>query len=422
MRSLALGSTGPAVSFLQLALRRYGSDISVDGIFGEETAGFVRAFQSRSGLYPDGIAGPATHNALYPYYTGFLRYTVRPGDSIYSVSRRYGVSEQSVLTANSFPGTVYPGQVIIVPLSFSVVPTDIPYFSSLVYYCVRGLRARYPFLRTGSVGASVMGRPLHSLVFGRGENRVIYNACHHANEWICTPLLLRFCEELCSAYVSGADINDISPAEIFDYAAVSIIPCVDPDGMDLVTGELQTGPFFDRAVSISSAYPQIPRFSGWKANINGVDLNLQYPADWEEARRIKFGLGFTSPAPSDYVGFSPLSQPESRAMYNYTRSVSPALTLSFHTQGNVIYWRYQDSAPIGSEQIAGLFSELSGYTLDDVPYASSFAGYRDWFIQDYIRPGFTVEAGLGTNPLPLSQFDSIYASCLPILVYGTLVT
>ena len=56
--------------------------------------------------------------------------------------------------------------------------------------------------------------------------------------------------------------------------------------------------------------------------------------------------------------------------------------------------------------------------MEDVPDASSFAGYKDWFIQTWRRPGFTIEAGIGKNPLPLFQFDEIYRNNLPILVQG----
>jgi hypothetical protein len=60
----------------------------------------------------------------------------------------------------------------------------------------------------------------------------------------------------------------------------------------------------------------------------------------------------------------------------------------------------------------------SGYGLEDVPYASSFAGYKDWFIQDFDRPGYTIEAGIGENPLPISQLDQMYRENLPIFLLG----
>ena len=64
------------------------------------------------------------------------------------------------------------------------------------------------------------------------------------------------------------------------------------------------------------------------------------------------------------------------------------------------------------------FAELSGYQLEDTPFISGFAGYKDWFIQEYNRPGYTIEVGLGTNPLPLNQFPEIYRKNIGILALG----
>ena len=84
----------------------------------------------------------------------------------------------------------------------------------------------------------------------------------------------------------------------------------------------------------------------------------------------------------------------------------------------MIYWQYGGIEVPGAWGLAERFAELSGYALEDTPYASSFAGYKDWFIQAYRRPGFTIEVGTGENPLPVSQFGDIYAASLPILLEG----
>jgi g-D-glutamyl-meso-diaminopimelate peptidase len=122
------------------------------------------------------------------------------------------------------------------------------------------------------------------------------------------------------------------------------------------------------------------------------------------------------------VGPAPLSAPESRALYDYTLALQPRLTLSYHTQGKEIYWRYGDQEPPRSREIGELFARLTGSTLADPAADASFAGYKDWFIDSLCRPGYTIEAGQGTNPLPPADFDAIYRDVLPILVYGALVT
>ena len=153
----------------------------------------------------------------------------------------------------------------------------------------------------------------------------------------------------------------------------------------------------------------------------GVDLNLQFPAGWENSRNIKYSQGYTSPAPRDFVGFSPLTEPESIAIYNFTLTHNFNLILAYHSQGEVIYWQFQDYNPPRSFEIGLRFSKVSGYSLENTPFNSSFAGYKDWFIQNYNKPGYTIEVGSGTNPLPISQFDTIYADNLGILTLGAIL-
>ena len=108
-------------------------------------------------------------------------------------------------------------------------------------------------------------------------------------------------------------------------------------------------------------------------------------------------------------------------MYNFTLQHDFSLVISFHTQGKVIFWQFQDFNPPRSLYIGTQFERVSGYSLEETPYNSSFAGYKDWFIQDYNRPGYTVEVGEGENPLPVSQFDEIYNDILGIFVLGAIL-
>ena len=299
----------------------------------------------------------------------------------------------------------------------AIVRTDIPMTSELYEQTIRKLAEAYPFLETDVLTTTAFGRPLYVVRIGSGDRQVIFSAAHHANEWITTPLLLKFLEELAEAFQKGGKVYGVPAATILKYSTIHLVPMVDPDGVDLVTGAIrpQTQEY-NIARQIAGDFPDIPFPDGWKANLLGVDLNLQYPAGWLMAREIKFSQGYTRPAPRDYVGRSPLSQRESRALARYTEQVDPELVLAYHTQGKAIYWQFRDYAVPGAKELAEEFARVSGYSLEDTPYESSFAGYKDWFIQNFRRPGFTIEAGSGTNPLPLSQFEEMYKDNLGILV------
>lgn len=148
---------------------------------------------------------------------------------------------------------------------------------------------------------------------------------------------------------------------------------------------------------------------------------MQFPAGWENAKEIKYAQGFNKPAPRDFVGYGSLTEPEALAIYNFTLSHDFKLTISYHTQGQEIYWNFQNINPPNGYEIGRKFANASGYSLTDVPYNSSFAGFKDWFIQTYNRPGYTIEAGIGENPLPISQFNEIYNDNLSILILGAIL-
>ena len=304
----------------------------------------------------------------------------------------------------------------------AIVQTNNNYTYEIMKSDIYELNITYPFLQVQNIGFSVLGKQLPIIRLGRGEKEVFYSASFHANEWITSVVLMKFIEDYCIAYTNNSNLFGYNVRNLFSTVSIYIMPMVNPDGVNLVTGAYNLNSSIYRSFqSIAKNYPSIPFPNGWKANFKGVDLNLQFPAGWEQARRIKYSQGFTSPAPRDFVGYGPLTEPESLAIYNFTLSHNFRLVISYHTQGQEIYWNFQNINPPRGFAIGTRFANASGYTLSNVPFNSSFAGYKDWFIQDYNRPGYTIEAGIGQNPLPISQFNEIYNDNIGILILGAVL-
>lgn len=416
MKILRLNSIGPEVELLQSTLK----NLKIDGIFGTNTQNAVINFQKNNNLTPDGIVGPNTWNALMPFINGYTNYIIKENDSLYTISKKYNSTLSSILTANPGinPNNLQIGTSLIIP-SKNIVQTNISYTSQILDFNINTFRKIFPFLEISSIGKSVLGKSVPLIRFGKGEKNVFYNAAIHANEWITAPLLMKFIEDLSFAYANNQNIYSYNSRFLFNNVSLYVAPMVNPDGVDLVTGFIsKDSDTYKKAKQISENYPSIPFPQGWKANISGIDTNLQFPAEWDMAKQIKFAQGFTSPAPRDYVGSAPLEAIESRNLYNFTLRNNFRLILTYHTQGEVIYWKFMNYLPPASEFIGKRFSDASGYTLESTPYNSSFAGYKDWFIQDFNRPGYTIEAGLGNNPLPISQFDDMYIKNIGILILG----
>ncbi len=341
-------------------------------------------------------------------------YKIKEGDTFWGISYRENMPLDRLLIVNQLanPTTLKIGETINIPrkITRKLINGQRTYSSQSLTNDVNALIQAYPFIERREIGRSVMGKPIIELRVGNGPKRVHYNGSIHANEWITTPVLMEFLNDYVLALATGTQIHGLAMLPYYQGVSLSVVPMVNPDGVDLVIkGAPTEEPYRSEVLDINEGNTD---FSGWKANIRGVDLNDQFPAEWEKeaARRPRI------PSPRDFPGYQPLSEPEAIALADLTRERDFARVLAFHTQGQVIYWGFEGLEPPESEVIVEEFARVSGY--EPIRYVDSYAGYKDWFIQDWRRPGFTIELGSGTNPLPISQFPEIYQRAFGIMLAG----
>lgn len=267
-----------------------------------------------------------------------------------------------------------------------------------------------PFLKSEILGWTAGGREIETFKLGVGERKVLLTAAHHANESITALLLWRFLEDYCRGLMADGRVYGLRCTELYEKSTLYAVPLINPDGADLVAGEAAPDEW-ERAWKLTQSQPEVPFPSGWKGNGQGVDLNLNYPARWETAAEQKM----QRPGPRDYPGAEPLNQAETEALADYTRRICPDVMAAWHTQGREIYAADPDGT-FRDRELAQLMAAASGYALCDPPPESSNAGFRDWFLQEFFGAGFTVEAGFGANPLPLSGLPQLYRENLPLFV------
>ena len=238
-----------------------------------------------------------------------------------------------------------------------------------------------------SIGQSLLGREIFAIKLGSGPRRIFYCGAHHSLEWITAKVLFDFARNLAGGKYDSAELTK--------ECCLYIVPMVNPDGIEIAA----EGKF-------------------WQANARGVDINHNYDAMWQLSRRLEDSLGYTSAGPTRYGGEYPESEPESRAIANFTRQNKFDMVMALHSQGEVIYYDFCGFVPAGCEEYLKRFEAVSQYRRDLPEGVASYGGYKDWFIKTYKKPGFTVEIGRGENPLPMENYDEIYNGVLGILIEG----
>jgi g-D-glutamyl-meso-diaminopimelate peptidase len=196
-----------------------------------------------------------------------------------------------------------------------------------------------------------------------------------------------------------------------------VIPCLNPDGVEIaVKGQAGAG---DRGEIIGGLCGG--DFSGWQANANGVDLNHNFDAGWGLLRAMEEQAGILGPGPGRYGGPSPGSEPESKAAATFCLTYQPRTLYAFHSQGEEIYYRYGEHTPARSKLMAQILASSSGYAVAQPEGLAAHGGLKDWFIDRFHRPGFTIEIGKGKNPLDVRALQKTYAKLEEMLMIATLL-
>lgn len=284
---------------------------------------------------------------------------------------------------------------------------------SAIYY----LKGRYSFLKVYPIGKSCLDRGIFALSFGEPLGSTLYVGGVHASEWITTLLLVRFCEDLCQAMDTRGSLAGIEITRAMENHSITIIPCLNPDGVEIATMGTHTAGHFRGLVEEIWK----DKRSIWQANARGVDLNHNFDAGWDEVRRLEQEAGIDKPCPSKYGGTKPFSESESLALAGFCRGYDVRQVYAFHSQGEEIYYKYGPKTPTRSKLIAQVLAGSCGYRVTSPRGTASHGGFKDWFIEKMERPGFTIEVGRGRNPLPVEDLEPIYEKILEMLVLGMML-
>ena len=228
------------------------------------------------------------------------------------------------------------------------------------------------------LGITELGREIRRYSFGKG-GKILLTAGVHGREWITVLLLTELAERE----------KDLS----FD-----LIPCLNPDGTELAKEGLQSVGERKMRLALKKMNGSAD-FSQWKANARGVDINVNFDADWGEG---KFNV--TTPGAANYIGTSPVSERETQAAVKALMK-GYALIACYHSLGEEVYWGYESNFRHYKE--AKEYADYVGYRLRRSEHSAG--GMKDYYALRYGGLGLTVEVGeeIYGHPYPVERLDTL---------------
>lgn len=275
--------------------------------------------------------------------------------------------------------TVFAGEVV---RPQSIYESE--HFSKTVNETINALQERYPdLINVFEIGKSVQGEAILAAELGKGPKQVLINGTHHARECLTTVLILdqiNYIAKLCEENNSAAGSN---VKALLDKVTIVFVPLLNPDGANLVLNGQN---------------------KAWKSNINGVDLNRNYPTKYPEK--------ITSWAPSfkDYPRPKPFSEPETQALKELCEERLFDGAIAYHSSGEIIYWHFNQKDISRDYEITRAISAATGYKLVGRGNPTTGNGFTDWFIETYQKPGLTIEISpyVWEQKVPFYRYQSIW--------------
>ena len=248
------------------------------------------------------------------------------------------------------------------------------------------------------IGKTVLGNSIYAFAVGCGDPKIIVQYAIHAREFI-------------TYYLAYRQLLETARTLPYGCGTVYFVPVVNIDGISLILDGITAVPPQYR--SLLNAICPNGDFSQFKANIRGVDLNVNFDARWGTGSQNVF-----VPDIANFVGYAPNSEPETRALVDFTRKTRPNLTISYHSKGEVIYYDFHQPPFVrfSHRKIAQIASESTSYPIRKT--GKSAGGYKDWCISALKIPALTIEVGEDTltHPILPANLPAIYQKNAKVII------
>ena len=186
------------------------------------------------------------------------------------------------------------------------------------------------------IGTSAGGNPIEAYHYGTGDTELLFvGGIHGAYEWNTSLLMYQFMDYL-----------DANPAAVAANERVTIIPQLNPDGVQKIAGA--AGRF--SASDIPAGADTVPG----RYNARGVDLNRNFDCDWQAQ-----GTWQNHPVSGGTAAFS---EPESQAVRAYVAAHQPKAAVVWYSAAGGVYSSNCHGGVLPeTKALTDAFAQASGY-------------------------------------------------------------
>ena len=264
---------------------------------------------------------------------------------------------------------------------------------------ITALQSQFPgSVTTGSIGTTALGRNIPYFTIGNtasGHNILIQSTVH-AREYLATQVVMKMAEY----YLTNRQ-------DILQNVCFWIVPMGNPDGVDIA--QFGTAHITDEATK--NFVLQTGHATEWKANAMGVDINRNFDIGWAQLTPRVNGRSYMN-----YKGDAAVTENETKALVAFASARQYDAFISYHMQGNVIYYDEPGNTTENSArstQLATAVANVNGYELRNLNKAVATnevqqGGFTDWVQIVFNKPAITIEVGSSLPPQAQSSVSSIY--------------
>lgn len=298
-----------------------------------------------------------------------------------------------------------PEKAFAVSLSEREIATTYPYTYEDMLLDIGYLQLKYPdIIKTEIIGFTEWGFPIYSIILGKGETAVMINGAHHGREYATVPVIMKMMNHYAQLYEANKSVKPYGKVKkLLNKVSIHFVPMLNVDGVKITQGQLD---YVKKEVKngLKKMLPKGVTLESWKSNAKGVDLNRNYPADWEREEQDYSYMNSR--------GKEAAEAKEVQALMDYCEKYDFKASIAYHNAGEVIFWHYFQNQKNEKRDYAYTkeLSKLTGYRI--IPKRQTTkpsGGFKDWFIKEYKRPAWTIEIGTTVNQKPLGEKEMLKA-------------